>query len=232
MFAIGAGGVALAGCAELLHLPDDPAIVERPQERVSSDAIDARAPIGSAVEATGGDSLVLDTLGREGIFAPVLASPAAPASRSDGTQANATLTDAGTDGGAEGRSGEPGDAGGNDAGLEPAEPPCEGQPLFGICWYRGAAGESCEQTCATRGGPSPFAPEYVGSPEQGGSEAECSAILAALGANTPAVTATRLTAGIGCHTFGATGAPFWLTFPSFDPGDSVLRARIACGCER
>jgi hypothetical protein len=235
LFAIGASSLALAGCAELLDLPDDPRLVDNPTERVSSDTIEATEPIGSDGAATGGDSLVVGTMGSEASLAPVLASPEAPASGSAGTQANTALADAGPDGGADSTGDELADGGGSDAGLEadePAEPPCEGQPLFGICWYHGAFGDTCEETCATHGGPSPLAPEYVGSPQQGGSRAECSAILTALGADTPAVTATRFTGGVGCHTFGANGNPFWLTFPSFDPGDSVLQARIACGCVR
>jgi hypothetical protein len=231
LLAVGVSSLTFAGCAELLDLPDDPRVVDSPPERVSS----ATDPNGSAGEAPEGDRVVAEPDGREDIVTPSLASPEAPALAGAGSEVNVTIVDAGPDAGTDAAS----DAGGDDAGPapeapvpeEPAEPPCAGQPLFGVCWYLGAAGDSCEETCAPHGGPSPLAPQHVGTTQQGGSNAECSAILAALGANTPAATAQRLTAGVGCHTFGAEGAPFWLSFPSFDPGDSVFTARIACGCE-
>src|SRR5664280_115847 len=50
-------------------------------------------------------------------------------------------------------------------------------PLNGLCWYLGAAGASCSDTCANHGGLSSLAVSYVGTALQGGSLSKCTAVL-------------------------------------------------------
>jgi hypothetical protein len=132
------------------------------------------------------------------------------------------------DGGPDGDAGSVAPGAADDAGLG-----CEGAELFGVCWYLGALGATCVQACQNHGGPSDEAALHVGTPAQGGSRGDCGAILVALGEAAPPDEATRSDGrGLGCHVFGLTRAPFWLSSPSHDPSDAFAAARIACGCRR
>jgi len=123
-------------------------------------------------------------------------------------------------------------AGASDAPAEASLPACSGARVLGLCWYLGAAGESCQQTCASRGGYDSRTAGLVGPTSQGGSVDNCSAVVRALGHNTDAADGTRADGiGIGCHLWGADA--WWLHDGSnLDPSFSAPQARIACACSR
>lgn len=108
---------------------------------------------------------------------------------------------------------------------------CAGQLHMGICWYLAASGESCTATCRQHGAYDPLATSYVGTQEQGGSLAECTALFALLGTTSEVSEGTRpRDQGVGCHLFGTPPIPWWLSDPPFDPDASRVRAREICGC--
>jgi hypothetical protein len=101
--------------------------------------------------------------------------------------------------------------------------------VFGICWYLGEPGESCEMTCAEHGGPDGMASEHVGTASQGGSREDCVLILSALGQRYRVVS-TEHDVGVGCHVPVSGEDPHWLSSPPFRPSAYLRNARIACGC--
>ena len=115
-----------------------------------------------------------------------------------------------------------------DAGAPP--PACAGAELFGICWYIGKEGQSCEQTCADHGGPDGAASEHVGTAYQGGSREDCVLILNALG-QPYRVRTTEHDQGVGCHVPAGDEYQHWLSYPPFNPRAKLPTARIACGCK-
>lgn len=122
------------------------------------------------------------------------------------------------------------DAGGHDAGILG----CGGRVVFGLCWYLGATGDSCNETCSRNGGFDLRAIEYVGTSSQGGSLAECTQIMRAFGiAGTVGEGKRSDNLGAGCHLW-TDGAPWWLDDPSerFGPGEDLSGVRIACACIR
>lgn len=129
-----------------------------------------------------------------------------------------------------GREAEPpvSDAAPPDAVSPPAA--CVGQELFGICWYLGEPGASCEQTCAAHGGPDVVASAHVGVARQGGSPEDCVLLLSALGQRYRARTESREEDGMGCHLSAEEGNPHWLSWPPFDPTACLPGVRIVCGC--
>ena len=104
----------------------------------------------------------------------------------------------------------------------------EGVLLYGICWYFGALGDSCNETCDLHGGYDEATPEYVGIESQGGSLEECQAIFTALGSS-ETVSEGSNSAGYGCHFWQGSGL-WWLNSPAFDPSASADAAREVCGC--
>ena len=68
----------------------------------------------------------------------------------------------------------------------------------------------------------------MGTESQGGSQAECQAILNALGV-TEAVSSGTNDPGYGCHYWDSYGY-WWLSNTDFDPAASNSSARIVCGC--
>jgi len=110
---------------------------------------------------------------------------------------------------------------------------CSGAVYSGICWHLAAAGESCAQACASHGGPSSLAASHVGTTDQGGSQAECAAILALLGV-AGTVQSSRSISGVGCISYtGTTGSGpglYWVSVPAFSENASMQGAQPACGC--
>ena len=106
---------------------------------------------------------------------------------------------------------------------------CNGAEVFGLCWYLGNAGQTCDQACASRGGFDATSSAYVGGTGQGGSVAECGAVLTALGHAAPAGASTRGDGvGLGCHVWS--GTSYWLRDDTFGPDQSMPPASIACAC--
>ncbi len=105
----------------------------------------------------------------------------------------------------------------------------DGALLWGICWYLGAFGDSCDTTCGAHGGCDAAAPAHVGTAAQGGSAAECQEIFAALGYAGTVATGVN-SEGYGCHLW-TPASEWWLSGPAFDPSASADGARIVCGCE-
>lgn len=109
--------------------------------------------------------------------------------------------------------------------------PCAGASHGGVCWYLGAAGATCEETCEAHGGFAPETAAYVGTAAQGGSSAQCATILGLLGEDGAVITASRSDVGIGCHQWGVEGQAYWLTAPDFSPTAGSSVARVVCGCK-
>lgn len=104
-----------------------------------------------------------------------------------------------------------------------------GVAVNSVCWYYGAAGESCTTVCASRGGYNSATLTYVGS---GGSAANCGAVMDALGvAGTGNATAQGCGLAIGCY-YDTTTAPnrFLCTSPATNTGDSYGFGRRICAC--
>ena len=73
---------------------------------------------------------------------------------------------------------------------------CAGIPLGGYCWYWGGAGQSCDTGCASHGGCDPSGIEtYTGS---SGTDANCLAVIQALGATTVASVYAAASGQAGC----------------------------------
>lgn len=109
---------------------------------------------------------------------------------------------------------------------------CAGLRQDNVCWYLGADGQSCNQTCQTHAGFDVASLLSIGTPAQGGSVERCSALLAALLGNAAGAIqeGTRADVGVGCHLFGAELQRWWLTDPPFEPGASAPAIQVACGC--
>jgi hypothetical protein len=100
-----------------------------------------------------------------------------------------------------------------------------------ICWYLGALGASCVETCTDHGGVAEDAASYVGTEAQGGSAEECAALLELLGLGNTVSSGTRTSVdqlGLGCHVFPDSN--WWLSAPDFDAADSLGNVQIVCGC--
>lgn len=73
---------------------------------------------------------------------------------------------------------------------------CGGAEVGGSCWYYGADGASCADTCSTRGGYDEATRTFAGSD---GSDANCDAVLDAIGA--PSATLGTFALAHGCSFF-------------------------------
>jgi len=150
-------------------------------------------------------------------------------SGSDAGAQDAGTRDAGVDAG--GR--DAGTDAGVDAGTDAGVSPCAGQSVFGLCWYLAAFDTSCNEECSTRGGFDTRARSYIGTSSQGGSLAECTQILTALGR--PGTVGEAMRADnftFGCHVW-TDDARWWLsTGPALDPSTAAAEVRMACACTR
>lgn len=219
-------GSALPACADILGIPDQPRWIGDvpspvpPSAVTEPPAIDANPLVAPSEPGNTNESGPLGAIGLEGSPTATEARGRAPL---DAGSPLGNAIDAGSDPGGAPPRASPSDAGAGCAGIE----------RFGICWYLGAAGASCDDTCSLHGGPSEAALARVGTSAQGGSPEECRAILIGLGQRADVVTATRPDdRGVGCHLYGFARDPYWLTRPSFETSDQLPLARIACGCQR
>ena len=107
----------------------------------------------------------------------------------------------------------------------------EGELLWGICWFLGAAGQSCNEVCAGEGGYSDETVDHVGTTGQGGSIEDCTTIFTALGYDGTVQAGYRDDdLGLGCHRW-SDGVLWWLEdHPDFEPVDAHGGAQVACGC--
>jgi hypothetical protein len=106
-----------------------------------------------------------------------------------------------------------------------------GVDAYDICWYLGASGQSCTDTCAAFGGVSPDMALHVGTPAQGGSREDCTFLLNLLKksyVNVIRITAPPTQQGLGCYRF-ADGL-YWITYVPFDPVESCYGVEMVCGC--
>lgn len=215
---------------------DEPPRAHLPADDAQADLLDA----GEPTDASEGDA----GAGDGGL------EPSMRVERDAGRR-DAALPDAGasTDAGAD-AGGDPTDAGsttpppadaGNDAGTDAGHDaghdagttaPCEGRRLFGLCWYLGASGASCNTECAPHGGYDTRATSYIGTESQGGSYEECEEILDLLGRSSRLGEGRRNDDnGFGCHVW-TDGDLWWLSTPQFRPSVSAPGVRIVCGCTR
>jgi len=120
-------------------------------------------------------------------------------------------------------------AGGNNASTTASTKACAGILSSAVCWYLGAAGESCDQVCSPHGQVVPDAASFVGMPAQGGSAEECGLLLNLLGVNATVQSGQRTDgSGLGCHVYMA--VPWWLSAPAYTSTASEPLARRVCGC--
>jgi hypothetical protein len=93
---------------------------------------------------------------------------------------------------------------------------CAGTSIGGYCWYFGAAGQSRNTVCASRGGTTAGSISYVGS---SGTLANCQAVMQALGYSALTYTDNTSTTagGLGC-TFQMVPQP-----PTNQPMPRVMR---------
>jgi hypothetical protein len=115
--------------------------------------------------------------------------------------------------------------------VEPEEASCGGTRLFDLCWYLASANVSCNQHCAKHGGYNQETARYTGTSAQGGSLAECSEILKALGRPSQVTEGERSDSGFGCHVWNSQDA-WWLSSPAFDPAAAYTDVSIVCACNQ
>ena len=102
---------------------------------------------------------------------------------------------------------------------------CAGQLVGGYCWYQGANGESCTAACAGHGGYNDATRTYAGS---AGSNANCQAVIDALGVPGTAVTTDNSCGiGVGCYD---TGGLYRCTKTTTDPNSSSTGLYRMCAC--
>jgi hypothetical protein len=107
---------------------------------------------------------------------------------------------------------------------------CVGASVLGLCWYLGAPGDSCVETCSARGGPDPRARSFVGTAGEGGSAEACQQILDALGYASRVMGGERDDGrGLGCHRWD-NDVSWWLGRPDFDETSSMDSAQVVCAC--
>jgi hypothetical protein len=117
-----------------------------------------------------------------------------------------------------------------DAAVTEAEvPSCGGTRVFDRCWYLAPSNVSCNQHCTNHGGYNNETESYVGTPSQGGSLENCSAVLNALGRPSQVAEGTRDDIGFGCHLWQGAD-PWWLSSPNFDPSAAADVVSIVCAC--
>jgi hypothetical protein len=111
---------------------------------------------------------------------------------------------------------------------------CAGTALNSICWYLGAANQSCTDVCSAHAGVNTASEKMVGVPAQGGSLTSCALVLAALGTRDLPAEATRSDGnGLGCHVIsGRSDTAYWLSSPRFSETAHLSNASIACGCNQ
>ncbi|MEY4545640.1 MAG: hypothetical protein RL685_1835 [Pseudomonadota bacterium] len=147
------------------------------------------------------------------------------------TDVDAAAPDGGTAAAPDGGTAGERDAGTTTGLVDAAAPPCAGVPHGDVCWYLGEAGTTCDQTCTGHGGYDAEASRLIGTTAQGGSAAQCAAILLLLGYDQAPAEASRPDVGLGCHVWGVEQRTYWLTEPEFAPSAESSEARVVCGCE-
>jgi hypothetical protein len=207
----------------------DAALSDATQIDASSDP-DAAAPPTPALDAGGvhdsgaGLDARTDAAGSQDSAAALDATTDAA-----GSQDSAAALDATTDA-AQDASGAADASSASDAAPEASLPACAGARVLALCWYLGALGNSCQQTCASHGGYDTRTAAAVGTPAQGGSLANCSQVLNALG-HTGQVASGMRPDGmpLGCHVWAPDG--WWIqNGTNFNANISAAPARISCAC--
>lgn len=211
-------GVMLASCANITveRIPWEPTHSE---EGTTDGLIDGDSDADLDIDADSDLDAGLDALDDAGETVEDDAGSGVDAGGS--SDAGAIRLDGGADAGSQN---------GHDAGTSA----CGGRSVFGLCWYLGAAGDSCNEACARNGGFDERATSYVGTSSQGGSLAECAVILSTLGITATVGEGKRSdNLGAGCHLW-TDSAPWWLDDPSerFGPSEDASNVRIACACNR
>ena len=206
----------LAGCDRLVVIT----AVDRP-DLEESDA-DAQGD-GDAAESDDAET-------NEG---PGDASETIDAASDSGPPENTPIDASRADGGARDDAGDDAAISAQDAGPDAMLPACAGKRVLDLCWYLGAQGASCDQTCRDKGGFDARSIKRVGTSGQGGSLRACTQVLATLGYSgnvTPGYRDDGV--GLGCHIWEERDL-WWLdTMPDFNPAASISIATIACACLR
>jgi hypothetical protein len=117
--------------------------------------------------------------------------------------------------------------------LPVVEPPpaCTGELVGGSCWFLGALGESCDATCGGLGMTcDPATVTYAGS---GGTDADCLAVLTALGV-TDTYSGGQFCLGtlpVGCVDEPAFTSAYRCSSPATTCAGSAAGLRRACACQ-
>lgn len=122
------------------------------------------------------------------------------------------------------------DTGCTSGGGTPTPSECEndgGKVVGGACWFLGATGDTCATVCSTQNGYNAATLSYAGS---GGSDANCDAVLDALGVPAGAMTATSNAAG--CQARASLNSRRRGTNPTTDTSVPYFQHQRACACNR
>lgn len=107
-----------------------------------------------------------------------------------------------------------------------------GQQVAGKCWYLGAAGDSCVETCNARGGVDNATLTYVGT--SGGNAGNCGTVLQELGYGSGSASSSSNcpgpTEGPGCALVVPYNYRYYVTCPSATVGFSSSSYRRVCAC--
>lgn len=116
----------------------------------------------------------------------------------------------------------------NAAGIVAGLPFCSGVQVGGSCWFLGGDGLDCEVTCATVGLVYDDATRtFAGS---GGTDANCSAVMDALGTAPGAASGGACGPALGCNTDTPGSFVLRCTSPDTTSSAAALGFRRACAC--
>jgi hypothetical protein len=107
--------------------------------------------------------------------------------------------------------------------------PCEGDQVAGACWTLAAAGVSCSSTCDGRGGYDDATSTIAGD---SGTDANCSAVLDALGLPPGPIVVVADDVGGGCMWSAAAGHRYRIVVPATTAAAASADWQRACACGR
>jgi len=105
---------------------------------------------------------------------------------------------------------------------------CAGNQVDNFCWYLGNQGQSCNAVCNGRGGYNIATRDFTGS---AGTDANCAAVMDALGAPAANIMPSEADMGYGCYLSNNTNRR-WVTSLATIPGAAKNNIARACACNQ
>lgn len=214
--------VALLGCGRIGVYPlSDIEPIDVSDAELPPDQEAPRPTVDAAAADTGSSDASTE--------APDAATPTLPELDAASTQDSAAVLDAAPPV-AQDASSATDSGSASDAQSDASLPACAGARVLALCWYLGAEGDSCRQTCTSHGGYDTRTAATVGTEAQGGSVASCRQVLGALGHTGQVGEGTRPDGlALGCHVWAPDG--WWMhDGDDFSGNVGAAPARIACAC--